>query len=558
MATETSANDSLIQALRKLFKLLKLDKRDISSIYTFAIIAGLISLSLPLGIQTIVTFVQTNVVSASLIVLIIIVVIGVFLNGLIQVRQIQVIEKVEQKIFSRYSLEFANRLPKLDIEKLDKYYLPEMVNRFFDTPSLTKGIEKIMLDIPAAVIQILFGLILLSFYHPIFIAFGTLLIILVLIIIRYTSPQGLSTSIVASDYKYGIAAWIEEIARVIKSFKYSKQTSLHMEKTDELLSNYLISRTKHFKILLSQYWIFIAFKILITAAMLIMGAILLVNQQINVGQFIAADIVILAIISSVEKLILSLDKVYDTLTSIQKLSKVLDSDIETTGTVALQDIKEGVAIKFNDVTFSYHNQETVLSNISMSIQPGQFVCIAGSSGSGKSSLLRLLTGAFKNFDGSILLDNAPIGNYNLNTVRSQTGILLSQQDIFNGTLLENITMGNPDITIKEVTNFTQKLGLSDFVNSHKEGFDAILDPLGKKLSRKIRQDILLIRALIGNHRMLLLEEPFEHLDSTQREGVMSYLKNDKSATIIITSERNEFTNDCDVVFKLENGRLIKN
>lgn len=558
MATETSANDSLIQALRKLFKLLKLDKRDISSIYTFAIIAGLISLSLPLGIQTIVTFVQTNVVSASLIVLIIIVVIGVFLNGLIQVRQIQVIEKVEQKIFSRYSLEFANRLPKLDIEKLDKYYLPEMVNRFFDTPSLTKGIEKIMLDIPAAIIQILFGLILLSFYHPIFIAFGTLLIILVLIIIRYTSPQGLSTSIVASDYKYGIAAWIEEIARVIKSFKYSKQTSLHMEKTDELLSNYLISRTKHFKILLSQYWIFIAFKILITAAMLIMGAILLVNQQINVGQFIAADIVILAIISSVEKLILSLDKVYDTLTSIQKLSKVLDSDIETTGTVALQDIKEGVAIKFNDVTFSYHNQETVLSNISMSIQPGQFVCIAGSSGSGKSSLLRLLTGAFKNFDGSILLDDAPIGNYNLNTVRSQTGILLSQQDIFNGTLLENITMGNPDITIKEVTNFTQKLGLSDFVNSHKEGFDAILDPLGKKLSRKIRQDILLIRALIGNHRLLLLEEPFEHLDSTQREGVMSYLKNDKSATIIITSERNEFTNDCDVVFKLENGKLIKN
>nr|HPH24821.1 hypothetical protein [Chitinophagaceae bacterium] len=253
MPNTYNATKSLGQALGRLLSLLQLDKKDISAIYFFAILSGFISLILPLGIQTIVTLVQTNEISTSVVVLIAIVVLGVFLGGLIQVRQMQVIERVEQKIFTRYALEFANKLPKLDIEKLDSFYLPELVNRFFDTPALAKGIKKIMLDIPAAVIQTFFGLILLAFYHPVFIVFGALLIVIVLIIIRFTSPQGLATALKASDYKYAIAAWIEEMARVIKSFKYNKGTNLHIQKSDKLVTSYLESRTNHFKILLTQY-----------------------------------------------------------------------------------------------------------------------------------------------------------------------------------------------------------------------------------------------------------------------------------------------------------------
>ncbi len=554
MAQDYTGN--LLKATRNLFAILRLDKKDISSIYFFALMAGLISLTLPLGIQTIISFVMAGSISASIVVLIVIVVVGVFLNGLVQLRQMQVIEKVEQKIFTRYTLEFSDRLPKLNIEKLDNYYLPELVNRFFDTASLAKGIEKILLDVPAAVIQIVFGLILLAFYHPVFIGFGAILIFIVIIIIRFTSPQGLATSLRASDYKYAIAGWLEEMARVIKSFKYTKSTSLHMKKSDELITNYLEARTSHFKILLLQFWSLVTFKIIITAAMLIVGAVLLVDQQINVGQFIAADIVILAIISSVEKLIASLDKVYDTLTSIEKLNKVIESEIEHGGSIVLPNNNNGVSIQFTNVNFSYNQNQQVLQNINLSIIQGSFVCIAGESGSGKSSLLRLLTGAFKNFEGSILIDDVPISNYNLNSLRSQTGILLSQQDIFQGTLMENITMGNEEVSADEVAELTEKTGLKDFIQSNKQGFDTILDPLGKRLPSKVRQNILLMRALLGKHRLLLLEEPFSHLDQKQKEAVLSFLKNDKLATIIITSEDESVAAGCDMVIKLENGKII--
>jgi len=549
-----STSGGLLKATQKLFKILKLDKKDISSIYFFAILGGLISLSLPLGIQTIISFVMAGSISASIVVLIVIVVFGVFLNGLVQVRQMQIIEKIKQKIFTRYTLEFADKLPRLNIEKLDGYYLPELVNRYFDVPSLTKSIDKILLDIPTAIIQILFGLLLLSFYHPVFIGFGALLIIIVLAIIKYTSARGLETSIEASDYKYAIASWLEEMARVIKSFKFSKNTNLHIQKTDYLIGKYLDARTSHFKILLLQFWSLISFKIIVTAAMLMVGAILLVDQEINVGQFIAADIVILAIISSVEKLISTLDKIYDTLTSINKLSKVLDSETEHIGSLALE-ATNGISVSFNNVKFGYNN-ELVLKGISFKIQPGQLVCISGASGSGKSSLLKLLTGAFVNYEGNVLINDVPVSNYNLKSLRSQTGILLHQQDIFNASLLDNLTMGNEEISLKDVTQIADKLGLTDFMQSYKNGYDTILDPLGKRLSANIKQEILLVRALLGNRSLLLLENPFNHLDEKEKTTLITYLRNEHTATIFITSEDPKIQAQCDVILKLKDGFLI--
>lgn len=547
---ENNPQESLFKSIRSLFRILRLDKKDIYSIYFFAILGGLIALTLPLGIQTIINFVTAGTLSTSIIVLIVIVVLGVFISGFVQVRQMQITEKVKQKIFTRYSLEFANKLPHLNIEKLDKYYLPELVNRYFDAPSLTKSLEKILLDVPAAVIQIVFGLILLSFYHPIFIGFGLFLIVILVAIIKYTSPKGLDTSVKASDYKYAIASWLEEMARVIKSFKYSKHTNLHIKKADNLVVGYLDARTAHFKVLLTQFWSLITFKIVITACMLIVGSVLVVNNQLNVGQFIAADIVILAIMGSVEKLVSSLDKVYDTLTSIQKLGKIIDSEVEVSGTRDLLEINKGVDIEFVDVSFGYGEQK-VLNNLSFKIRAGQMVCLRGASGSGKSSVLRLLTGAFTNFSGSVLIDNAPIGNYTLKSLRSQTGILLSQQDIFNGTLLENLTMGNADVSIDDVTNLSDRLNLRDFIKTYKDGYDAILDTQGKKLNANIRQEILLVRALLGKHRLLLLENPFTNLEPKEIEALMEYLVNENNATIIITSDNELVASKSDLVINLK-------
>jgi ABC-type bacteriocin/lantibiotic exporter with double-glycine peptidase domain len=544
-----------IVAARKLVAILQLDKKEVSAIYIYAILAGLVQLVTPLGIQSIIGFVMAGALSTSIVVLITVVVLGVFLNGLFQIRQLQIIEKIKQKIYTRDALSFADKIPHLNIEKLDNYYLPELVNRFFDTITLQKGIEKILLEIPAAFIQILFGIILLSLYHPVFIAFGIVLVVLLYVILATTLPKGFTKNLLASDYKYKTAAWLQELARVVKTFKYAKKTSLHIEKTDELVSNYLIARTSYFKILLTQFWSLVAFKIIITAAMLIVGVYLLLNQQINIGQFIAADIVILAVISSVEKLILTLDKAYDTLTAIEKLDKIKSAELESAGNETIAG-SNGMKIDFKNVSFNYPNGKNVLNEINVEIQSGEKVLIVGNSGSGKSTLLRLLTGTFTNFSGAIRINNVALGSYAIDSLRSNTGVLISQQDIFQGTIRDNITMGDSGVTNEELYQLTKSTGLESFIGGLEIGFDTDIDPAGKKLPEKIKQGILLARALFSRKTLLLLENPFDGLDATAIESVRELMAKLENVTMLVTAGSNSHQEIFDKIIYLQNGSIV--
>lgn len=539
----------------RILQVLKLDRKEISAVYFYAILSGLVQLSLPLGIQSIISFVLGGSISTSLVILIILVVLGVLIAGFISVNQMRLIEKVQQKLFVRYSFEYANRIPRLNLQSVDSYYLPELVNRFFDTVSLQKGIAKLLLDIPAATIQILFGTILLSFYHPVFIVFSLVLIVLVYLILNYTSPKGMETSLTESNYKYRVAGWLEELARVVRSFKFSKGTNLSLKKTDQLVNGYLTARTSHFNVLLLQYWTLIGFKMLITASMLIVGSILLINQQLNIGQFIASEIVILMVLNSVEKLILNLDKVYDVLTSVDKLGKLTDKPLEPSGDLQMVDKGVGFSIAVRDLSFSYDNL-TILKDINLQITSGQKVALTGIEGSGKSTLLRVLSGAYHQYDGNILIDQIPIRNYNLDSVRTKTGILLSKQDIFHGTLLDNITMGNTEVTPNAVIELSIRIGLKDFIENQEDGFNTELDPVGKRLSRNVIQKILLLRALINQPRLLLLEEPWTSLDLDNKQVIKDYLLTNQGSTMIVATNDHDFISKCDVVLVMKDGQII--
>lgn len=553
----TATQNIFANPVRRILHVIKLEKNEISSVYFYAILSGLIQLSLPLGIQSIISFVLGGAISTSLVVMIVLVVLGVFINGLLQVNQMRLIEKVQQKIFVRYSFEFAERIPKLNLQAVDSYYLPELVNRFFDTVTLQKGISKLLLDIPAATIQIFFGLILLSFYHPVFIFFGLILLFVIFLILRLTSAKGMASSLRESDYKYAVAGWLEEMARVINSFKFSRSTSLNISKTDELVTGYLTHRTIHFRVLLFQYWSLVGFKVAITAAMLIVGSILLVNQQLNIGQFIAAEIVILMVISSIEKLMGNLDTVYDVLTSVEKLGKLTDKPLEQDGTIDLIEGENGLSIEMNGVNFKYSNEgQSVLHKINLLVNSNEKVCIMGATGSGKSTLLRLMSGVYNEFEGTILIDNLPITNYKLDSLRKQTGILLSTQDIFLGSLLENINMGCEDISSKDILRMADKTGLKTFMAELKDGLDTQLDPIGKKLSSNIIQKILLLRALVHNPRLVLMEEPFEGLNDPIRQKVMDHLLiGNRGQTVIISSNDESIASKCDKVIFLKNGEV---
>jgi ATP-binding cassette, subfamily B, bacterial len=547
-----AANEpSLGKSFGRLTKLLHIERKAIYAIYFYAILTGLLSLSIPLGLQSIINFVLGGAFSTSLTILIIAVVLGVLFTGVLQVLQLKVNERIQQDIFVQYAFEFSHRIPRLDMLAVDGYYMPELLNRFFDTISLQKSLSKILLDIPIATIQIIFGIALLSFYNASFIVFGLLLIVVLTLIIRFTSRQGFDSSMHESDQKYKVASWLQEMGRTMKSMKFARENNLHVYKTDYFVSGYINYRTKHFGVLLTQYWAMIAFKVFITVSMLVAGAFLLIEQELNVGQFVAVEIVILTVLNSIEKFIFTLDKVYDVLTSIEKLGKIIDKPLEKEGSLKLE-TNTGLAIEVVDLSFTFPlDGKKVLSNLNLNVPSGAVVCIKGKEGSGKSTFLKMLAGAYSIYDGQILVNSLPIGNYTHDSLRGNIGMYFSQQEIFEGTVWENISLGSSAYSLNEMAIIAERIGLKPYISSLRLGFDTVLQPLGGRLNTAATNKILLLRAIAGRPKLLLLEDPWEGLSEESAMMLTDFLLSEMKGCTIVAATNNEyFRSKADAVYQL--------
>lgn len=543
-----------VKPLHRILDMLKYEKQEIYAIYFYAIMSSVVQLSLPLGIQSIISFVLGGAMSTSLVLLIIFVVFGTFISGLLQVNQMKIIEKIQQQLYVRYAFLYTDTLPNVDLQASEKFYLPELVNRYFDIMSLQKGISKLLLDVPAAIIQILVGLILLSLYHPSFIFFGIFLILILISIIYFTGNRGVQTSLTESTNKYRLAAYLQQSARVINSLKFINE-KFHFKKSDKHISSYIESRTAHFRILLIQYWALIGLKVVITAAMLIFGAVLLINQQLNIGQFIAAEIVIILVINSVEKLIVNLDQVYDVITSLEKINAVIELPKEREGEVLLHKNggNKGIDISVSDVSISYSKVGTVLNDISFDVAKSTKLAIYGASGSGKSSLLRLVSGVYKPDRGSVTINNIPVNKYH--AVRKCMGVVGSEAEIFEGTVLDNITLGAPyDYSV--VSKLVEVVGLNDFLKLYTEGYDLQLDLIHRHLSSEVLRKIALTRVLFQNPELLLLEGTFDNFPVKDVERILKYVTEYMSTTTILAiTARKDIATLFDELLVLDKGKI---
>jgi len=537
--------------------LIELERKDVMQVAYYAIFSGLVTLSLPLGIQAIINLIQGAQVTTSWILLVVLVTIGVAFAGVLQLMQMRIIETIQQRIFTRASFEFTYRFPKMKMEELRKYYPPELANRFFDTLTIQKGLAKILVDVPAAVLQILFALILLAFYHPFFIVFGLLLVGLSYMILKYTARKGMETSLEESKNKYKVAHWIQEVARAVSSFKLSGSTNLSLTKNDVLVSKYLKARESHFNVLVIQFIQMIGFKVIVTASLLTIGGILVLSQRMNIGQFVAAEIIILLVINSVEKLILSLESFYDVLTSLEKLGQVVDKNLESQdGEKPL--IADTFALKLQDVTYKVPDREkNILTDIELTITEKTKLLVKGESGSGKSSLLRIIAGIIQPTAGTVHINDYPRENINLNYYRSHVGLSLSEELPFEGTFRENIIFNNPSITDDEIYSVINRVGLRDFVKSLPKGLNTVLYPEGKKISYTISKKIILARAIIKKPKLLILEDSLDQFEPLEADAIIDYLTDPShNWALIVVSRNKRFEDSCNNIIELKEGRII--
>lgn len=544
--------------LQRFFRLLKAEKKDIGYIYFFAIMIALISLTLPLGIQSIIGLISGGLLLHSVIVLILLVVIATFTSGWLQVQQLAMVEVLQQRVFAKTALEFAFRIPRIKAEELIKQFAPELINRFFDILNVQKSLPKILIDFTSAVVQIVFGLILLSFYHPLFIFFALLLLSIMVVIFYFTGKKGLETSLNESKYKYKVAYWLEEIARSVSAFKLAGYSNFAVYKTDMLLDSYLKYRKKHFKVLVKQYISIVAFKTFVTAGLLVMGGLLVVNRQINLGQFVAAEIIIVLVITSVEKLISSIAVIYDMLTALDKIGYVIDLQLEKKTGKDIADllVNNNFNLSLNNISYAYPGSKNyAVKNINLDVKNGEKICIAGYNDAGKTTLLNIISAMYQSYEGTISVNDLSLKEISLNSYRNIVSDNLRTDDIFEGTIFDNITLGRKDIHLSDVIEACQKAYLMDFINQQIEGFSTLVQPKGENFPSNIVRKILLARSFIKGSKLLIIDEFFRDVQHKEKQDLINNVFNESWAVIIITSQT-LIMEKCDKVLIMQDGSFI--
>mgnify|MGYP000504182992 CR=1 FL=1 len=377
------------------------------------------------------------------------------------------------------------------------------------------------------------------------------------IIFKYTAEKGLATSLRESKSKYKVAHWLQEISRTVISFKLSGKTKLAMQKSDVLVDEYLNYREKHFKILILQFVQMVGFKVLVTAGLLLIGGFLVLDQRMNIGQFVAAEIIIILVINSVEKLILGLESFYDVLTSIEKLGQVVDKPIESQkGEIINPDAD--LIIELKDVVYKIPERNTpIIQDVSFTINPKDRILIEGESGSGKSSLLQLISGVIMPSSGYIYVNNLSIESLFINQYRASLGLSLIDETPFEGTIRENITFWDKSISDNTIYEVFENLNLTEFLKQQAEGLHTIIKPEGKQMAYTTAKKLVLARAIIKNPKVLILENPLDQFHIEEALQIIKFLtKKSQSWSLLVVSNNESWKTNCNKTITLKRGTNV--
>ncbi len=549
-----------ISPLMRFIRLLATERKEIAYVLVYALFIGLLGLVLPLGLQNAIELISGGVFFSSVYVLIGLVVLGMVFIGVLQLVQISMVEHLQRRIFAKAAFEFAFRIPRIRLEALSQSYAPELVNRFFDVMTIQKGLPKVLLDLSSAAIQIFFGLLLLSLYHPFFVFFSFFLVIVLIVMFMVTGPRGLNSSINESKYKYKVVQWLEELARSIRSFKFAGNTDLPIRRTDYATSNYMKYRKKHFSVLLTQLSFFVFFKVAIAGGLLVVGTVLVVDREITLGQFVASEVVIILVLNAVEKLVLYTDVVYDLLTAVDKISHVTDLPIEKTGGFDLPHTgnEKGHHVAVHNLSYQYPGAtKPTLLDIDLEIKPGERLCISGPGGGGKTTLTNVIAGLLPAYTGGVSVDRVSMRDLDITNFRDHVANNISSEDLFDGTLYENITVGKQSATVDHAMAALELAGLQQYISSLPEGLNTRIVSGGKGLSSSTIHRLILARCLAKNPKLLILNDFFWDLGKTDKlELIQCVINPEKNWTLVAVSNDPLIMASCDRVVVMDEGRVV--
>ncbi len=298
---------------------------------------------------------------------------------------------------------------------------------------------------------------------------------------------------------------------------------------------------------------------LMTISMLYVGVTLVLEGKLSVGQLIAFQMFANQFSAPVLRLVNLWNEFQQTLLSVDRIGDILNTPTEQKNNKAITLPRIEGSVKFDNISFSYSPEMlNVLNGISVEFKAGQSVGLVGRSGSGKSTITKLIQRLYVPNSGTIYIDGVDIRHMNPKWLRNNIGVVLQENYLFSGTIKDNISLSRPDAPMEQIISAARMAGAHEFISELPQGYDTQVGERGASLSGGQRQRIAIARALIINPRILIFDEATSALDYESEKIIQNNLEMIKNGrTTFIVAHRLSTVKDCDVILVLDKGSIVE-
>ena len=296
-----------------------------------------------------------------------------------------------------------------------------------------------------------------------------------------------------------------------------------------------------------------------TIAILWIGVTLVIKNKLTIGQLIAFQMFANQFSAPVMRLVNLWNEFQQVLLGVDRLGDILNNPVEVTSDKAITLPKINGFVRVDNLSFKYTpNSPLVLDKINLKVNAGQSVGLVGRSGSGKSTITKLIQKLYLPLEGTIYIDEVDIRQMNPIWLRNNIGVVLQENYLFSGTIRENISMPRPDAPVEMIIEAAQISGAHSFISEMPQGYDTVVGERGSTLSGGQRQRIAIARALITNPKIIIFDEATSALDTESENIIMNNLdKIKRGRTMFIIAHRLSTVKNCDIIAAMDRGRIIE-
>lgn len=527
-----------IEVIVLLKKILAKEKDLVIVAAIYGIFIALLSLAVPVSVQLLINSVAFTALLQPVIVLGLILLILLSFWGVLNALQFYVTEIFQRKFFARMSAELGSNLLEAQYSLLEQANQSEFVNRFFDVVTVQKIIPRFLTQTFSLILQIFFGLLLVSFYHPILLVFSLSIIASLYFIWSLYGKKAISTSFYESRRKYDLVAWLEELAHNNKIFKSDFGQEYGKFKIDFLTKQYIKERKDHFKNLFSQTILLFALYAITSSILLIIGGWLVLKSQLTLGQLVAAEIVLSGVLYGISQFSKDFDSFYDLAAACEKLSQFYNIPLEKKSGIILND--EALNVKFREADKESFSRKYFFD---FSFVAGKNYLVS-TEGSGVQKLLIDFLDGFKFPEiGGVEFNGYDVSSLDLYSLRSKI-VTIDNNLFLEGTIEEYLTFNNRLILKNQVNEVLKITGFDKVMARIGLNSQSRMIPSGFPFSESEKILLKVARAILLQPKIIIITEVLDMIALPLRQKILQYLTK-SNATIIYFSSRRDQAMDFD-------------